>query len=144
MEATNGLFRFSSGQMQGGLTPEHNPGWQRPWSTAGRKASPVLTSAARRFQYRDTWLIRNIATLGPYNRNMPRALWWPYEGGLFRISEVPLYARRPQHSHRRQAPRASGRESPESKWAKKCGLVLAQLTPGRTLAYYRNQTDTAI
>ena len=32
------------------------------------------------------------APLGPYSRVMPRALWWPYEGGQFLMSEVPLYA----------------------------------------------------
>ena len=26
--------------------------------------------------YRGTSLIRNRAPLGPYGRNMPRALWW--------------------------------------------------------------------
>jgi len=26
--------------------------------------------------YRGTSLIRNSAPLGPYSRNMPRALWW--------------------------------------------------------------------
>ena len=29
--------------------------------------------------------------LGPYTRNMPWALWWSQGGGLFLISEVPLY-----------------------------------------------------
>jgi len=42
--------------------------------------------------YRGTSLIRNSAPLGPYSRNMPRALWWSWGGGLFLMSEVPLYA----------------------------------------------------
>ena len=40
--------------------------------------------------YRGTSLIRNSDPLGPYSRNMPRALWRPYGGGLFLMSEVPL------------------------------------------------------
>ena len=38
-----------------------------------------------------TSLIRKTLSLGPYGRDMPRALWWPYGGGLFLMSEVPLY-----------------------------------------------------
>ena len=41
--------------------------------------------------YRGTSLIRNSAPLGPYSGTMPRALWWPWGGGLFLMSEVPLY-----------------------------------------------------
>ena len=40
--------------------------------------------------YRGTSLIRNHFPLGPYSRIMPRALWWPYGGGLVLMSEVPL------------------------------------------------------
>ena len=29
--------------------------------------------------------------LGPYSRTIPRALWWSLGGGLFLVSEVPLY-----------------------------------------------------
>jgi len=34
--------------------------------------------------YRVTSIIRNSASLGPYSRAMPRALWWSYggEGGF--------------------------------------------------------------
>jgi len=39
--------------------------------------------------YRGTSLISNSTPLGPCS--MPRALWWPYGGGLFLMSEVPLY-----------------------------------------------------
>ena len=45
----------------------------------------------RRACYRGTSLIENITPLGPYSRAMPRALWWSWGGGLFLISEVPLY-----------------------------------------------------
>ena len=38
-----------------------------------------------------TSLIRNRAPLGSYSRTMPRALWWPYGGLLFLMSEVSLY-----------------------------------------------------
>jgi hypothetical protein len=31
--------------------------------------------------YRGESLIRNSAPLGPYSRNMSRALWWSYGGG---------------------------------------------------------------
>ena len=37
-----------------------------------------------------TSLIRNRLPLGPYSRQIPRALRWPYGGGLFLMSEVPL------------------------------------------------------
>ena len=36
-------------------------------------------------------MIRNRAPLRPYSTTMPRALWWPYGGVLFLMSEVPLY-----------------------------------------------------
>ena len=39
---------------------------------------------------RYTSLIRNSAPIGPYSRTMPRALWWS-GGGLFLMSEAPLY-----------------------------------------------------
>jgi len=42
-------------------------------------------------QYRGTSLIRNSASLGPYSRAVLRALWWSSGGGLFRMSELPLY-----------------------------------------------------
>ena len=41
-------------------------------------------------EYRGTSIITNSAALGPYGRNMPRALWRPLGGGLFLVSEVPL------------------------------------------------------
>ena len=41
--------------------------------------------------YRGTSLIRKRLTLGPYSRTMARVLWWPWEGGLFLMSQVPLY-----------------------------------------------------
>ena len=48
-----------------------------------------VTIAARSIRvYRGTSLIRNTPLLGPYSRNMPRALWKPWEGGLFLMSEV--------------------------------------------------------
>jgi hypothetical protein len=37
-----------------------------------------------------TWLTRNFAPLVPYMRTMPGALWWPWGGALFLMSEVPL------------------------------------------------------
>jgi len=43
--------------------------------------------------YRGTSLVRNNPTLGPYRKPMSRALWWSYGGGLFLMSEVPLYPR---------------------------------------------------
>ena len=30
-------------------------------------------------------------SLGPYGRTLSRALWWSWGGGLFLMSEVPLY-----------------------------------------------------
>ena len=40
--------------------------------------------------YRGTSLMRNSASVGPYSRNVPRALWWSLREGLFLMSEVPL------------------------------------------------------
>jgi len=40
--------------------------------------------------YRGTPLMIISAPLGPYSGNMPQALRWPYEGGVFLLSEVPL------------------------------------------------------
>jgi hypothetical protein len=41
--------------------------------------------------YRGASLIKDSLPLGSHSRNMPRALWWFLEGGLFIMSEVPLY-----------------------------------------------------
>ena len=49
---------------------------------------------SERAEYRDTSLMRDSAPLGPYSRNMPRALWWSYGVGLFLMSEVSLYSAR--------------------------------------------------
>ena len=43
--------------------------------------------------YRGTSLIRNSLLLGPYSMTVPGVLWWSYGGGLFLMSEVPLYWR---------------------------------------------------
>ena len=45
--------------------------------------------------YRGTSLIRNSPPPGTYSSTMPRALQWSEEGGLFLMSEVPLYGRYP-------------------------------------------------
>ena len=45
--------------------------------------------------YRGTSLMRNVPPMGPYIRPMSRALWWSWRGGMFLMSEVPLYARAP-------------------------------------------------
>ena len=62
-------------------------------------------------------LIRNRTPLGPCSRIMPRALWWPYGGGLFLMIEVPLYGRdgptrkpRPEDLNRRRANSAHMRQ----------------------------------
>ena len=49
-------------------------------------SSPKLTGV-----FRVTLLISSSPLLGPYNRTMPRALWWPSGGTLFLMSEVILY-----------------------------------------------------
>ena len=41
--------------------------------------------------YRAASLIRNTPLLGSYSRTSPRAIWWSWGGGLFLLSEVPLY-----------------------------------------------------
>ena len=49
-------------------------------------------------------LKRNRAPLGPYSRHAPRAFWWSQVGGVFLMSEVPLYTLRavelPESEHR--------------------------------------------
>ena len=40
---------------------------------------------------RGTSHARQRTALGPYSRTMPRALWGSSGGGLFLMSEVPLY-----------------------------------------------------
>ena len=35
-----------------------------------------LAHSLRSQHYRGTSIIRNSAPLGPYSRNMPKALWW--------------------------------------------------------------------
>ena len=40
--------------------------------------------------YRGTSLIRNSLLVEPYSRTMSRALWWPQEGRVFLMSEIPL------------------------------------------------------
>ena len=42
--------------------------------------------------YRGTSPIRNTPLLGPYSRTLPRVINWSYGGGLFLMSEVPLYS----------------------------------------------------
>ena len=37
---------------------------------------PRRLAAADTYAYRGTSLIRNCASLGPYSRTIPRALWW--------------------------------------------------------------------
>ena len=44
-----------------------------------------------RVAYRGTPLIKNRPLLRPYRRTMSQALEWPWGGGVFLMSEVPLY-----------------------------------------------------
>ena len=41
--------------------------------------------------YRGTSMIGNSTPLGTYSRTMPEAIWWPWGGVLFLMSEEPLY-----------------------------------------------------
>jgi hypothetical protein len=43
--------------------------------------------------YRGTSLMRGTPLIGPYRRTIPRVLWWSQGGGLFLMSELPLYRR---------------------------------------------------
>ena len=63
-----------------------------------RRNQHPVGEAARRMQvpappphYRGTSLIKNSTPLGPYSRNMPRALLRLSGGGLFLTGEVPMY-----------------------------------------------------
>ena len=51
-----------------------------------RELSPVNSSNSPAVQGH----LANTPLLGPYSRTMPRAQWWPW-GGLFLMSEIPLY-----------------------------------------------------
>ena len=54
-----------------------------------------MSSTSLEQSYRVTSLTRNCdPLLGPYSRIMPRALRWPYEGGLFYKRRVTLYEAR--------------------------------------------------
>ena len=52
-----------------------------------RRVHPVFPQPPNR----GTSLIRNSAPLGPYGRNMPKALWWSWGDWMFLMSEAPLY-----------------------------------------------------
>ena len=54
-------------------------------SLLSEQVLPTLQSG-----HRGTSLMRNNPSLGPYDRLMPRALWWSYGKGVFVMSEVPL------------------------------------------------------
>ena len=41
-------------------------------------------------RYKGTSLIRNIPLVGPHIRTVSRALWWPWGGGVFLMSEATL------------------------------------------------------
>ena len=45
-------------------------------------------------EYRGISLMRNTPLPGPCSRTIPRVPWWPQGGGLFVMSEVPLYGRK--------------------------------------------------
>ena len=40
--------------------------------------------------YRGTSALRRRLLLGPYSRDVPRALWWSKGGGFLDMSEVPF------------------------------------------------------
>ena len=42
----------------------------------GRLSARVVSVSCIQKDYGGAWLIKNNAPLGPYSRNMPRALWW--------------------------------------------------------------------
>ena len=85
---------------------------------------------------------RQRTALGPYRKTMPRALWGSSGGGLFLMSEVPLYLlqcaswcdealiRRPQT----RANRGSRRPPPPR----------SRLRPNRYRSYWKVRTHTAI
>jgi len=52
---------------------------------------PDATNPALKSGYRGTSLIRNNPLPGSYSRIMSRAISWPWGGGVFLMSEVPLY-----------------------------------------------------
>ena len=60
-------------------------------SSVGTHLCPYDISFLGPTDHSGTSLIRNTPLLGPYSRTIPRVLWWSQGGGLFLMSEVPLY-----------------------------------------------------
>jgi len=59
--------------------------------------------------------IRNRATLGSYSRIIPRPLWWSPGGGVFLMSEVPLYGIKwPAHPFSFESRKRMGRVQQQS------------------------------
>ena len=55
--------------------------WTVIWENADRALGRFIQLHQKGARYRGISPIRNSTPLGPYSRTMPRALWWPYEGG---------------------------------------------------------------
>ena len=65
---------------------------RKPWQTFSiLTAGTTPPQLVEELDYRGTSLIRNNPLLAPYNRTIPRVLWWSYRGGAFLMSEVTLY-----------------------------------------------------
>jgi len=65
--------------------------WDRPASGERAWGCWDFPRKGQETGYRGISLIRNTPLLGPYSRTIPRVLWWSFGGGLFLMSEVPLY-----------------------------------------------------
>ena len=63
--------------------------WEGSWGGCDESISKLRPGDR---DYRGASLIRNTPLLGPHSRTIPRVVRWSYGGGLFLMSEVPLYA----------------------------------------------------
>ena len=93
MEAQPGVGLTSQESWEGGL--DISP-ISRLRSVLGSMLHPnaslsqIWFRAKTLLRYRGTSLIRTFPLLGPYNRNMPMALWQSSAGGRYIMIEVPL------------------------------------------------------
>ena len=58
-------------------------------SSAGGERPFLPLTRERNLVYRSTSFVRNRRPLGPYSRNMPRALWWSLGVGVFLSATHP-------------------------------------------------------
>ena len=79
----------------------------------------------------------NSAPLGPYSRNVPRALWWSWGGGLFLMSELDATLQRAS------APRETQHWSAPLPTSLRCRLLLLYYSRPR-VELYKHSTSLKV